>query len=65
MTKQEAFDLFGGRLTDLARALGITVQAVHQWPDPLTERQEHEVVGAAVKQGRWKSDAQGATAGVP
>lgn len=49
MTKQHAISLFGGRLTDLSRALGVTVQAVSQWPDELTKRQEHEVIGAWVR----------------
>lgn len=32
MTKNEAFELFGGA-RKLAEALGLSVQAVHQWED--------------------------------
>ncbi len=55
MTKHEAMALFGGRLTDLAGALGITVQAVYQWPAELTVRQEHEVLGAFAKRNERAS----------
>lgn len=56
MTKNEAIKLFGENATssDLARALGITPQAVHVWPQILTQRQEDEVRGAALRLGTVK-----------
>ena len=38
MTKNQVIDYIGGkgpgRLARTARRLGISIQAVHQWPDP-------------------------------
>ena len=53
MTKHEAIKLFGDSATasDLARALGITPQAIHRWSPELTQRQEDEVRGAAFRLG--------------
>lgn len=39
MTKLEAIALFGTRPIDLARALGLTKQAINSWGDPLTPHQ--------------------------
>lgn len=50
-TKAEAAKLFG-TYSALARALGLTKQAVNQWPDELTIRQQNEVVGAAIRLGK-------------
>lgn len=52
ISKAQAADLFGGTLTSLARALGITKQAINNWPDQLSDRQTNEVIGAALMQGR-------------
>ena len=48
MTKQEAIRLFGSQ-TKLANALGVTTQAISQWPAVLTVAQEDRVTGAAVR----------------
>jgi len=37
MTKTEALDLLGGTVTSTAKQIGISPQAVTQWPDPLTD----------------------------
>ena len=59
MTKQEAIALFRSR-RKLAEALGITTQAVGQWPDRLTQRIADRVMGA--KQRTKKAKANGTTA---
>jgi hypothetical protein len=52
MHKQQALDLFGG-VSKLARALGISPQAVSMWPDgELPTRRANEVLGAAVRLGK-------------
>lgn len=51
MTKQQAAELFESKAA-LARALGISRQAINQWPDQLQERQINEVIGAAVRLGK-------------
>lgn len=56
MTKTEAISLFGENQSDLARALGITPQAVYQWPDDLVEAQIDRVIGAAVRLGKWPAE---------
>ena len=32
---QDAIDLFGGRVKDLAEAIGVTSQAISRWPEQL------------------------------
>lgn len=51
MTKQEAIELLGGTQVAVARAIGITPQAVAQWPDPLPARLADRVIAA-----RWRLD---------
>lgn len=51
MTKQDAIALFGSTRL-LAGALGISAAAIRQWPAELTQRQTHEVLGAALQSGR-------------
>ena len=47
MTKAEAVDLFDGNTSALARALGVTPQAIQQWPDgELGQRRSQQVLGA-------------------
>ncbi len=43
MTKTQAISLFGKRPIDLARALGLTKQAINSWSDPLTKSQRDRV----------------------
>ncbi len=50
MTKDDAIRVFGSQ-TKLAAALGISPQAVFQWPETLTPRQANEVLGAAIRSG--------------
>lgn len=64
MTKSGALKMFGETRSDavkrLAEALGISRQAIYQWPDDLPQDTVDRVVGAAVRTGRWKE--QGAAA---
>ena len=43
MTKQEAIDLFDGSVRRLAEALGLSVQAVHQWEDTVPLLREYQI----------------------
>lgn len=51
MDKKLAKIIFGD-LDSWAKALGITYQAISKWPDPLTKRQTHETLGAAILTGK-------------
>ena len=51
MTKREAINLFGGRGSDLARAIGVTPSAVYQWGEALSLEQADRVRGAALRLG--------------
>jgi hypothetical protein len=53
MTKKQALKLFGG-LKPMAEALGISRQAIDQWPDKLTTKQADWVSGAALRLGLFK-----------
>ena len=55
-TKQQAVRVFGDTEACLARALGLSRQAIARWPHILTQRQRHEVFGAAVLAGRLGAD---------
>ena len=50
-TKSEAREQFGS-YTAMARALGISNQAVYMWPEQLSQRQADELMGAAVRLGK-------------
>jgi len=50
MHKQDVIKIWGG-VGKLASALGVSTAAISQWPTILTMRQEHEVLGAAVRAG--------------
>jgi predicted transcriptional regulator len=52
MTKNHAIELFGGSVGSLAKALGVTPQAIYQWPDELPQAQADRVMGAAIRVGR-------------
>lgn len=43
MTKQEALDFFDGSVRNLANALGITEQAVHQWGEKVPELRAYQL----------------------
>lgn len=53
MNKASAIELFGS-VTDLAVALGITRQAIYQWPDELAQDQQDRIVGAAIRTDRMR-----------
>jgi len=50
-TKKQAIALFGD-VYKLADAVGVTRQAIHFWPDRLTERQKNELLGLAIRSGK-------------
>lgn len=52
MHKQDLITIAGGT-GKLARVLGVTSQAVSMWPQRLSRRQAHEVIGAFVAHGRY------------
>lgn len=51
LTKRAALEMLGGNVTEAARAIGCTPQAVRQWPDPLSPRLRDRVQAA-----RWRLD---------
>ena len=53
MTKTEAIQLFGGRQSHLAAALNISSGAISQWTEDLPQRTADEVIGAAVRLGKY------------
>lgn len=46
MLKQTAIELLGGTPSALARAVGVSLQAVQQWPDELPPRLSDRVQAA-------------------
>ena len=56
MNKSDAITIFGSA-PKLAAALGITRQAVYQWPDNLDQRLTDEIIGAALRLGLMRPDA--------
>lgn len=57
MTKAEAIALFGTRPIDLARAVGVSKQAVNNWSDTLTRLQEAQVLAELWRRREAKSPA--------
>lgn len=51
MRKSDAIDLFGD-MPGLAAAVGVTYQAVRQWPDPLPARIADRVIAAGLRAGK-------------
>lgn len=51
MRKTQAIELLGGTVTAAAGAVGITYQAVNQWPDLLPDRIADRVLGACIRLG--------------
>lgn len=48
-TKQEAIQIFGGSMRAVGDALGISRQAVYQWPEELPQDTSDRLVGAAIR----------------
>ena len=53
MDKDEAIRLLGGSVAEAARAIGVTHQAVWQWPDPLPER-----IADRVQAALWRMEQE-------
>lgn len=51
MTKTEALDLFDGKTVKCAEAVGVTYQAISQWPEELPQRLSDRVIAAAYRKG--------------
>lgn len=51
MKKVRAIELLGGSIPAAASALGVSYQAVNQWPDELPRRIEDRVVAALARKG--------------
>lgn len=51
MEKDTAISIFGSGAS-LARALGVTRAAIGNWSKALTQRQQDEVIGAALRLGK-------------
>jgi len=49
MDKSRAIELLGGSVASAADAVGVSVQAVSQWPDPLPQRIEDRVLAALAR----------------
>ena len=49
MEKSDAIAIFGTTRADLARALGISSQAISQWPEVLDQERIDRVIGAAMR----------------
>jgi hypothetical protein len=48
-TKQEAIQIFGGSMRAVGDALGISRQAVYQWPEELPQDTSDRLLGAAIR----------------
>ena len=49
MLKTKAIELLGGTVSDAAKAIGISYQAVHKWPDVLPEAIADRVIAAVAR----------------
>ena len=64
MKKDRAIQILGGSIPSAAAALGVSYQAVNQWPEDLPPRISDRVFAAAVRQApqdwavRWPELAQ-------
>jgi hypothetical protein len=50
MKKQTAIYFLGGTISNAARTLGISRQAVHQWPDPVPQAVADRILAHRVRQ---------------
>lgn len=58
MKKQEAIQLLGGTVSAAAEAVGVTYQAVVQWPEELPRRIKDRVEAALYRQSRRKTKSK-------
>lgn len=65
MLKTEAIKMLGGTPTAAARAIGITPQAVNEWPDVLSARISDRVYAALARQKQAEEAGQQETAKNP
>jgi len=49
MDKAHAIKLLGGTVKEAAAAIGVSVFAIYQWPDPLSDRIRDRVEAAVVR----------------
>ena len=54
MKKTEAINLFGGSVRKAADSLGISTQAVHQWPEDLGQTLISKIITTLMKEKRSK-----------
>lgn len=54
MDKQKAIELLGGSVSQAAKQIGVSYQAVRKWPDVLSPRIADRVVAAIARQSRTK-----------
>lgn len=57
MRKDQAIDLLGGTKKAAAHALGMTPQAIHNWPDPLPRPMADRVLGVRLRM-EWREALQ-------
>ncbi len=57
MDKKTAINLLGGTVTATADAIGVTYQAVHDWPDVLSARIADRVYAALARKAQKQSEA--------
>lgn len=55
MTRDQAIALLGGTVTSAAAEIGVSYQAVNQWPDELPKRIEDRVLAALARKHLPKS----------
>lgn len=58
MLKTEAIQLLGGTTTAVAEAIGITPQAVSDWPDELPPRIEDRILAALYRRQQQQPGTQ-------
>jgi len=56
MTRSDAIQFFGG-IPELARALGITYEAVRQWPEEMPLLRQYQI--QELSDGKLRVDAKG------
>ena len=56
MRKDVAIELLGGAVCEAARSIGVSSQAVSQWPDPISRTTEDRVLAALTR--RYLGEAQ-------